>query len=75
MTVTAPITPDLSDTPCSVAECLDRAHVMGRATVRIDPRSDAPPDDEVVTFGLPLCANHAHLLREGCLLTDFSSGL
>ena len=35
----------------------------------------APPDFRTVTFGLPLCADHAHLLRLGCTLTDFHSGL
>lgn len=75
MTITAPVNPELSDSPCSVAECLETAHLMGSATVAIDPGVGAPPDFETVTFGLPLCTNHAHLLRFGCTLTGFNSGL
>ena len=75
MTVTAPVSPDLSDTPCSVADCLESASTMGRATVRIDPKTAAPPDFEIITFGLPMCSHHAHLLRLGCTLDHFSSGL
>lgn len=48
---------------------------MGSATVVIDPRVGAPPDFETVTLGLPLCTDHAHLLRLGCTLTHFTSGL
>jgi hypothetical protein len=43
--------------------------------VRLDPGMEAPADFRTVTFGLPLCADHAHLLRLGCTLNDFSSGL
>lgn len=75
MTLTAAVSPDLADTPCSVAECLENAACMGRATVRVDSRMAAPPDFGVVTFGLPLCADHAWLLSLGCALDDFSSGL
>ena len=48
---------------------------MARAVVKIDPTTWAPPDFEVITFGLPLCVNHAHLLRRGCSLTHFDSGI
>ena len=47
---------------------------MGSATVRLDPGMEAPADFGTVTFGLPLCADHAHLLRQGCTLRDFRSG-
>ena len=66
---------ELADAPCSVGECLETASTMGTATVRIDPHTVAPPDFTTVTFGLPLCGNHAHLLRRGCRLVDFQSGL
>jgi hypothetical protein len=75
VTMTAPVSPDLADTPCSVADCLEPASLMGRAAVRVDPRTAAPPDFEVITFGLPLCFHHAHLLRLGCTLDQFSSGM
>jgi len=75
MTATAALNPELADTPCSVAECLETANVMGRATVSADPRTAMPPDFETVTLGLPLCVNHAHLLHHGCTLTAFDSGL
>jgi hypothetical protein len=48
---------------------------MGAATVRFDPNVGAPPDFEIVAFGLPLCVNHAHLLRRGCDLLAFHSGI
>jgi hypothetical protein len=75
VTVTARVSPDLADTPCSVADCLEPAALMGRATVHIDPETAAPPDFGAVTFGLPMCTDHAHLLRLGCTLDHFSSGL
>jgi hypothetical protein len=75
MTMTVQINPDLADAPCSVAECLETASSMGAATVSIDPETGAPPDFGIVTLGLPLCSNHAHLLRQGCVLLDFHSGV
>jgi hypothetical protein len=48
---------------------------MASATVRVDPGTRAPADFHTVTFGLPVCRNHAELLRMGCALTAFSSGL
>jgi hypothetical protein len=75
MTLTAALSSELADTPCSVADCLEVAQTMGSAGVRIDPGIDAPPDFATLTLGLPLCINHAHLLRLGCTLAHFSSGL
>jgi hypothetical protein len=75
MTMTAIVSPELADSPCSVADCLEAAQVMGSATVAVDPGAGAPPDFGTVTFGLPMCSNHAHLLRLGCRLTGFTSGL
>ena len=75
MTMTAHVSPELADAPCSVAECLETASSMAAATVSVDPQTGAPPDFEIVTFGLPLCVNHAHLLRRGCALLDFHSGI
>jgi hypothetical protein len=75
MTVTVPLSAELCDTPCSVADCLETAHVMGSATVTISPGAGIPPDFQTVTLGLPLCTNHAHLLGPGCALTKFSAGL
>jgi hypothetical protein len=65
MTVTAPLNPELSDSPCSVAECLEGAQLMGSATVRINPCLGAPPDFETLTVGLPLCTNHAQPASPG----------
>jgi hypothetical protein len=75
MTMTAQINPELADAPCSVAECLEGAAAMGAATVTVNPCRGAPPDFEIVTLGLPLCVNHAHLLSRGCDLLDFHSGI
>ena len=75
MTIAAATNPELADSPCSVAECLDAANRMGSATVSTDPGVGAPPDFLTLTLGLPLCAKHAHLLRMGCILTEFSSGI
>jgi hypothetical protein len=75
MTMTVPLNPELADSRCSVGECLETAYLMGSATVRINPGIGAPPDFETLTLGLPLCTNHAHLLRLGCSLTQFNSGL
>ena len=75
MTITVPLSIELADSPCSVADCLETAHTMGSASVRISPDIGAPADFESVTFGLPLCTDHAHLLRLGCTLTSFRSGL
>jgi len=76
MTVTAQVSPgELADAPCSVAECFEPASTMGTATVSVDPHVGAPPDFDIVTFGLPICVNHAHLLRRGCELLEFRSGI
>jgi hypothetical protein len=75
MTLTAQLCPELADSPCSVADCLETAEIMGSTTVAIDPDVGAPPDFGSITFGLPLCVNHAYLLRLGCSLTCFTSGL
>ena len=75
MTQTLHFTAELADSPCSVAQCLDTATSMGRAQVAIDPSTPAPPDFDNITLGLPLCFNHAHLLRRGCTLREFDSGL
>jgi len=75
MTMAALVNPELADTPCTVAECLETATTMGSATVRIDPLAGTPPDFETVTLGLPLCINHAHLLHQGCMLLNVHTGL
>lgn len=75
MTLTAAPSSELADSPCSVADCLEVAHTMGSATVRVDPGATVPPDFATVTFGLPLCVDHAHLLHGGCALTHFNSGV
>jgi hypothetical protein len=75
MTMTAQVNPELAETPCSVAKCLETASTMGAATVSVGPHTDTPPDFATITFGLPLCINHAHLLRRGCQLLDFHSGI
>jgi hypothetical protein len=75
MTRTFPIVAELADSPCSVADCLEAASVMGRACVEIEPAAQAQPDFAQVTLGLPLCIDHAQLLRQGCRLETFSSGI
>jgi len=75
MTRTAHVSPELADATCSVAECLETASAMGAATVSVDPRTNTPPDFEIVTLGLPLCFDHAYLLLQGCSLLDFHSGI
>ena len=75
MTLTTPVSPDLADSACSVADCLESAQVMASATVRINPGPDMPPDFGTVTFGLPVCPNHAHMLHRGCTLSHVHSGI
>jgi hypothetical protein len=75
MTIAALLSAELCDSPCSVADCLDPAQVLGSAVVSVNPSVGVPPDLGVITLGLPLCAEHAHLLRPGCTLTRFTSGL
>ena len=74
MTLTVPTSVELADSPCSVAECLETAQLMGSATVRVNPGVGAPPDFETLTVGLPLCVDHAHLLRLGCTLSTSTAG-
>ncbi len=75
MTLTAALSSELADSPCSVADCFEVARTMGSATVRVDSGAAVPPDFATMTLGLPLCVDHAHLLHHGCTLTDFSSGV
>ena len=62
MTLTAALSSELADSPCSVADCLEFAQAMGSATVRVVAEVAVPPDFATVTFGLPLCIDHAHLV-------------
>jgi hypothetical protein len=39
------------------------------------PEVGAIPDEQDHTFALPLCLEHAHLLRAGATLVEFASGL
>lgn len=75
MTTTVLVNPELADAPCSVAECFETAATMASATVGIDPLTGTPPAVGTLTFGLPLCTDHAHLLHQGCTLLDFHHGL
>jgi hypothetical protein len=47
---------------------------MGAATVRIDALTNAPPDFETITFGLPLCVSRAHLLHGGATWSTSAAG-
>lgn len=75
MTETLPLVAELADAHCSVAECLEVACHLGHASVHVDPVIGAPPDSAILTLGLPLCHDHAQLLRNGCTLAEFSSGV
>jgi hypothetical protein len=76
MTMTAQVSPgELADAPCSVAECFEVASTIGTATVSVDPHVGAPRDFDIVTFGIPICVNHAYLLRQGCELLELGSGM
>lgn len=75
VTLTAALSSELDDSPCSVADCFEVARTMGSATVLVDSGADVPPDFATMTFGLPLCVDHARLRHRGCTLTDFSSGV
>ena len=75
VTLTTALSSELADSPCSVDDCLEAAQTMGSATVLVDPGATVPPDFAIVTFGLPLCVDHAHLLHGGCTLTHFDSGV
>ena len=71
MTVTVPTSVELADSPCSVAECLETAQLMGSATVRVNPGVGAPPDFETLTVGLPqYSATPTWMFFRNTLLSD-----
>jgi len=66
--------PELIGDYCSIADCLETADVMGRATIEVNPL-DGPPEQDSLTLGFPHCFEHAHRLRMGGRLVDLESGL
>jgi len=48
---------------------------MASATIKVDPRTGAVPDEETLHLGIPLCIDHAHLTRMGVTLTEWRDGL
>lgn len=59
---------------CAAGECLHEAIVMGQATFEVGPSVRAPDCERRHTFVLPLCPQHAHLLRIDISLVAFDSG-
>ena len=60
---------------CSAGDCLYRANVIGHVTVRATPFAGSAPGEDVHTFWLPFCDDHAHQFRAGATLIDFDSGI
>lgn len=65
--------PDLDGTICSVIGCFAVADVLGTADLALNVLVGAV--EEVLVVTIPLCANHAHLLRMPPTLTNFDEGL
>jgi hypothetical protein len=59
---------------CTAGDCLDPALVIGHATFEVSPMVGAPDCERRHTFTLPLCGQHAHLLRMDNTLVEFDSG-
>lgn len=60
-----PLTPDLAGVLCAVCTCLDTADVVAHATVTPHRDVGLNPSDDTLVLELPVCAEHAHLLRMG----------
>jgi hypothetical protein len=60
---------------CSSGECVYRANVIGYVTLRVEPLAGSARVDDIHTFWLPFCDDHAHELRAGATLIDFNSGI
>ena len=59
------LTPDLEDTPCSIAGCFEVADLIATGDALLPPLAIAPGGKETITLEIPLCVEHAHLLRLG----------
>jgi hypothetical protein len=59
------LNPDLNDTTCCVGGCFDVADHMGQAAVRIHHLVGVPEHLQDIVIELPVCAEHAHVLRMG----------
>ena len=66
------LTPDLDGTGCCAADCLDAADTVGTATlgVPLEVGIDGP-----IVLAVPLCIEHAHLLRMGVTDCRLDSGI
>jgi hypothetical protein len=59
---------------CTAGDCLDEALVVGYATFEVSPSVRALDCERRHTFALPLCHQHADLLRMDNTLVEFDSG-
>jgi hypothetical protein len=59
---------------CSAGECLAEATVSGYATFEVGGLCGARLQDRLLTFTLPLCPHHEHLMRSESTFVDFHAG-
>jgi len=57
--------PELEQTFCVVADCLDPAQALASAHVVLPPTVGMPDGFEYLTLDIPVCFDHQHLLRLG----------
>jgi hypothetical protein len=67
------LTPDLNDTACCVGGCVAVADIIGQAAVTLHHETGVPDDQRDLVLELPLCADHAHLLRLGVERCDLTT--
>ncbi len=60
---------------CSAGECPYRANRLGHVTVRATSLATSARVEDIVTFWLAICDDHAYELRAGATLIEFHSGI
>ncbi len=60
---------------CSARDCIYRANRMGHVTVRANSPAASARVEDIHTFWLAICDDHAHEFRAGATLIEFHSGI
>jgi len=66
---------DLDGTPCTQVHCFEVADTIAQLKLRPPAEAGAAADDDVQILAVPLCIEHAHLLRHGAELIDLEPGI
>lgn len=65
---------DLDGVACSAGNCFLVAETLAQAKIQVPVEVGLSPEDDTILLAIPICGEHAHLMRMGGELTYFDSG-